>query len=168
MFSLLDTGNLIEEIDESSIFSWTSILDFFRRIWDFIVGGFAGIIQYIKDAVMGVVHARRAIRDLIETVDYMIEHDSLLISNEIEFEGAASAVAINNFIGAIRWTVGDVIFYEMYIVLIILMALCFFNILSKALTFIQWIIGKIKFDAGFWNTIAGTKVGSWLINLFIR
>lgn len=126
-----------------------------------------GIGEAVSDFVEGVQNvntlldnARESVLNVGETVK------ELTTTHSIE------GVSINTYVGAFHWLVGDVIFTEIYVLIIIAVIFLTYELVGKFIELLQWIFGKIGkwftkdgIGAAITSGLSNNKLTAWLAKL---
>lgn len=99
------------------------------------------------------------------SIDHVTENINLLvIGNRISANGS-DFILLDNYIGNIRYACGDVVFTEIYSLLMIGLGFFMFQVLTKVIEGITYIVRTIKNSPEILNPLG--SVGSFIKNLFI-
>lgn len=122
--------------------------------YDGFIDGFDNFVQLIRNCYAALKGASAYMTALITKMDNLISHNS--------FDG----INLNTYIGNIRYVVGDVIFYEIYVVLVLAIVIELFFAFSKLWQLITNLLSKAGVLGILTDSVRNLGLFKWFSKLF--
>lgn len=147
------TGNDLNEVINLEGFEELTFVERISSLGRSFVQGMSIFFHTLKDGLIGVKSANDSIRHFGDIV-YNLTYD-----NSVE------GISLNDYIAGIRWCTGEIVFIEIYTVLMICLLMVVFNIFTKLVQLIKYIFQTIWGNAALID-ITNQPLLEWIVKIF--
>lgn len=147
------SGNDISKVIGLEGFEKLSFAERITSLGRSFIQGLSIFFHTLKDGLVAIKSANQSVRHFGDIV-YNLTYD-----NTVE------GINLNDYIAGVRWCTGEIVFVEIYTVLMICLLMMVFNIFTKLIKLIKYIFQTIWGNAALID-ITNQPLLGWIIKLF--